>query len=140
MSVLFINVQLYQGQNLRSGGSLFVIVSHNRHAYLHIKISLQQTEIINSLVTTKMLKQSVYYSSQNRLELDTHSNWIHTCSIHVLQLPTVTTEITLCYERCLSELLTSLTSENTHVVYISLEFTWSIILLYQKSSRENHEG
>ena len=44
--------------------------------------------------------------------------------------PKHTTGITLCYERCLSEPLTTLTSENTRS--IPLEFTWSI--LYQKSS------
>ena len=54
----------------------------------------------------------------------------------IILWPKHTTGITLCYERCLSEPLTSLTSENTRS--IPLEFTWSI--LYQKSSLKNHEG
>ena len=47
--------------------------------------------------------------------------------------PKHTTGITLCYERCLSEPLTTLTSENTRS--IPFEFTWSIYIVPKKLRR-----
>ena len=69
---------------------------------------MQQTEIINSHYQNAETECLLLFTEPDAMT--THSN----C---VLQLPTVTTGITLCYERCLSELLTSLASENTRVVY-----------------------